>query len=75
VPQTGDVHIVPADGKWRVEVTGEQQPRSIHERQSDAAAVGRQIAQRNQAELLIHGRDGQVRERNTYGHDPRSTPG
>jgi hypothetical protein len=24
---------------------------------------------------VLHGRDGRIRERNTYGHDPRSAKG
>ena len=31
------------------------------------------IARRNESEALLHGRDGQIRARNTYGHDPRRT--
>ena len=29
---------------------------------------------RNHGELLAHGPDGQIRERDTHGHDPRNNP-
>ncbi len=33
--------------------------------------AGRAIARNNKSELLVHGRDGKIRERSTFGHDPR----
>ena len=33
------------------------------------------ITRRNHGELLAHGPDGQIRERDTHGHDPRNNPG
>jgi len=32
------------------------------------------ISRRNHGELLAHGPDGQIRERDTLGHDPRTNP-
>ena len=31
---------------------------------------GREIARNQKSELLIHGRDGQIRKRDSHGHDP-----
>jgi hypothetical protein len=44
---------------------------------SQAAAwqQAKNIAKRNYSEALLNGGDGTIRERNTYGHDPRSTRG
>jgi Uncharacterized protein conserved in bacteria (DUF2188) len=75
VPKQGDVHVVPGEKGWRVEVEGTSRPRSTHKTQSEAATAARDIARRNKSELLIHGRNGRVRDRNTYGHDPRRTKG
>jgi hypothetical protein len=74
MPQTGDVHVVPKGDRWAVEVEGNGAS-STHETQEDAISTGQRIAQQNRSELLIHGHDGQIRERSTYGDDPRSTPG
>ena len=30
MPNTGDVHVVPGEGGWRVEVEGSVRPRSRH---------------------------------------------
>lgn len=75
MPKQGDVHVVPSDRGWRVEIEGTGGARSTHQTQAEAAQTGRRIARQNKAELLIHGRDGKVRDRSTYGHDPRRTKG
>jgi hypothetical protein len=67
----GDVHVVPDGKEWRVEIESAGRARSKHTTQADAARAAREIARRNRRELLVHGRDGRIRERNTYGKDPR----
>ncbi|MEP7107357.1 MAG: DUF2188 domain-containing protein [Ferruginibacter sp.] len=42
----------------------------ITTKQSDAISVARDIARNNSSELIVHGRDGKIRERNSYGNDP-----
>ena len=42
----------------------------IHDTQREAIDRARGIAVNQQSELLIQGRDGQIRERNSYGDDP-----
>jgi hypothetical protein len=71
----GDVHVVPSDQGWRVEVAADGRARSVHRTQGEAREAAREIARRTQKELLVHGRDGRIRERNTYGRDPRRSRG
>jgi ketosteroid isomerase-like protein len=75
MPNKGDVHVTPGDNGWRVEVEGSGQARSTHRTQKAAAKAGRDVAKSNKSELLIHGRDGRIRDRRTYGPDPRRTRG
>ena len=75
MPKQGDVHVMPADKGWRVEVEGSGRARSTHRTQSEAAKAARTIARNNKSELLIHGRNGRVRDRSTYGSGPRRTKG
>lgn len=63
-------HVVPHQGKWAVKAEGNQRATSIHETQAEATARGREIAQKQKSEVLIHGRDGAIRSRDSYGHDP-----
>lgn len=71
----GDVHVVPGDNGWRVEVEGGSRARSTHRTQAEARAAARDLARRDKVELLVHGRNGQIRARNTYGADPRRRKG
>jgi hypothetical protein len=75
MPKKGDVHVIPSDKGWRVQIEGTGGARSTHPTQAEAAKTARRIARENRSELLIHGRNGQVRARNTYGRDPRRTKG
>jgi hypothetical protein len=73
--QKGNVHVVPSEKGWRVEVEGSARARSTHGTQAEAEKAARDLARKNEAELMIHGRDGQIRSRNSYGSDPRRTKG
>jgi hypothetical protein len=42
----------------------------VHGTQRQAIKAARDIAVRQSSELLIHGQNGRIRERNSYGRDP-----
>lgn len=63
-------HVVPRGDQWAVVGEGNQRASSLHERQSDAEAAARSTAIGERSEVLVHGRNGQIRERNSYGKDP-----
>jgi hypothetical protein len=74
VQMTGkSIHVVPAGDEWIVEEEGQQL--STHATQKEAADYGRVEAVRLKAELVVHGRDGRVEWKNSYGHDPRDVTG
>ena len=56
-------------------VEGSAGARSTHKTQAEATVAARRIAKKNESELLIHGRNGRIRDRRTYGRDPRRTKG
>ena len=58
----GRGHVVPANGGWAVTIDNAPECVSQHRIQVSAIMIGRHLAQSTQAELLIHGRDGQVRK-------------
>lgn len=63
-------HVVPHPDGWAVRGEGNSRVTSIHDTQREATDRGRQIAQNQGSELLIHGRNGQIRERDSHGNDP-----
>jgi hypothetical protein len=74
-PNKGAVHVVPSEKGWRVEVEGTTRASGTHATQAEAWKQAKQIARKNASEAVLHGRNGQIRERNTYGHDPTRTKG
>ncbi|WP_082818952.1 DUF2188 domain-containing protein [Cupriavidus nantongensis] len=69
-----NIHVVPSGDGWAVEIEGAQGG-DVHATQEAAITAGTERAKRDQVELIIHGRDGQIRERNSFGHDPRNVKG
>lgn len=63
-------HVVPAGKEWGVKGAGNEKLTSKHSTQAEAIDVAKNIAQNQKSELFIHNRQGQIRERNTYGKDP-----
>lgn len=63
-------HVVPTNGRWGIKGERNSRYTSIFDRQSDAINAARQISRNQQSELLIHGTDGRIRERDSYGNDP-----
>lgn len=59
-------HIVPLGNGWAVKSAGAERATIITTKQSDAITVGRTIARNNHTELIVHGKDGKIRERNSY---------
>ena len=49
--------------------------RSTHETQEEAIKQGRGLAEDQNSELVIYGKDGRIREKDSHGRDPRDIPG
>lgn len=68
-------HVVPNGGKWSVRKAGSSRATSTYTTQHEAVREARKIAKNQGTELYIHGRDGRIRERDSYGNDPKSSKG
>lgn len=68
-------HVVPSLSGWKVLRSGAGRATSTHTTQAEAISEATRIARDQGAELYIHGRDGRIRERNSYGGDPSSPRG
>ncbi|MBQ0900865.1 DUF2188 domain-containing protein [Micromonospora sp. U21] len=64
------VHVVPQDEGWAVRREGNQRASSVHETQAEAERQGRTAARAGETEFYLHGRNGQIRKRDSYGNDP-----
>jgi hypothetical protein len=63
-------HVVPHEGGWAVRGAGNSRVTSHHRTQGAAETAARTIARREQAEVVIHRRDGTIRDSDSYGNDP-----
>jgi len=64
------VHITRRARGWAVKRTGAQRASKVYRTQAQAERVGRLRARRTRAELVVHGRNGRIRKRSSFGHDP-----
>lgn len=65
-----NVHVTPQGDKWAVKREGSQRASSLHDTQKEAEKRGRQTARNDKSEFVLHGKQGQIRERDSYGSDP-----
>ena len=68
-----DVHVVPSGDGWALEVDGDE--RETFDTQEEAIERGREVAEAEEGELVVHGEDGQIRDKTSHGNDPREVPG
>lgn len=63
-------HVVTtADGHWGVRGEGNSKLTKITPTQSEAIEIATEIAKKQRAEVVIHGRDGKIRDKDSYGPD------
>ncbi|CAG9180917.1 hypothetical protein LMG23992_04340 [Cupriavidus laharis] len=65
-----NIHVVPTYNGWAVQLEGGSGSEQRFTCQQHAIATGTEKARRAKVELLIHGRDGQIHERNSF--DPEA---
>ncbi len=64
-------HVTPhPDGGWQIKGEGNSRATKRTETQQEAIDIAREISRNQQSELIIHGRNGQIRERDSHGNDP-----
>lgn len=63
-------HVVPHNGEWAVKRGGSDRATTVVPTQKEAIKIATEIAKNQNSELFVHGRDGQIRERDSFGNDP-----
>lgn len=63
-------HVVPRGDGWAVRGAGNSRDTVRTQTQKEAIERAREIAINQQAEVVIHGANGKIREKNSYGNDP-----
>lgn len=68
-------HVTKHPDGWQVIGAGNSKATVVTKTQAEANEIAKKIAINQQSEVLIHGRDGQIRDKNSYGNDPENTKG
>ena len=63
-------HVVKNDDKWSVKGAGNLKATRNFDTQKEAIDYAKQIAQNQKSEVVIHGKDGKIRDKDSYGNDP-----
>lgn len=64
-------HVTPhPKGGWQVKGAGNSKATVRTTTQAEAIYIAKNIAVKNKSELVIHGTNGKIREKNSYGNDP-----
>ena len=64
-------HVIPNPaGGWSVKKGGAKKATKTFITKKDAEAFGRQLAKKQKVELIIHKKDGQIQNSNSFGNDP-----
>lgn len=64
-------HVVPdPNGGWSVKKEGASRASKRFDQKRDAVTYAKNISKDQGSELVIHGRDGTIIEKDFYGNDP-----
>lgn len=57
-------------GGWQVRGAGNDKATKVTDTQKQAINAAREIAKHQKSEVVIHGADGRIRDKDSYGNDP-----
>ncbi len=63
-------HVTPHGNQWQVKGAGNQKATAVTQTQQQAIKIARGIAQNQKSELVVHGQNGQIRQKDSFGNDP-----
>ena len=65
-PPTGNQHVVPHPEGWAIKGEGNEKYTAIYDNQKDAIDRARDIAINYRSSVIIHRKDGSIRDRMSY---------
>ncbi len=68
-------HVVKREEGWAVRGEGNKRDTSHHPTQEQAREAAREIAINQHSEVVIHNRQGLIRDKDSYGNDPNPPKG
>jgi hypothetical protein len=65
-----DIHVVPHKVGWATRKEGSERAGVVTDTQKEAIERAREQARRDKVEVVIHRKDGRIRDSDSYGNDP-----
>jgi len=62
-------HVIPAEKGWAVLGEGNSRKTKNTETKNEAVVIARKIAINQKSELIIHGKDGKIKLKDSFGND------
>ena len=63
-------HVTPKGDLWQVKGSGNSKATKLFDTQKEAIKYAKNIAINQSSELVIHGTNGAIRSKDSYGNDP-----
>lgn len=63
-------HVIPHKKKWAVRGKGNTRNTAIKSIKDEAIKTARRIAMNQKSELIIHGKDDKIKDKDSFGNDP-----
>ena len=70
-----DQHVTTHPNGWQVKGEGNTKATAVSNTQAESEKIARKIAKNQKSEVVIHGIDGKIRDKKTYGNDPKNIKG
>ncbi|MGL6066826.1 MAG: DUF2188 domain-containing protein [Cetobacterium sp.] len=68
-------HVTKHPNGWQVKGAGNSKATVVFNTQKEAQTRAIEIAKNQKSEVVIHGKDGRIRAKDSYGNDPRNIIG
>ena len=69
ITNSNNQHVLPRTDGWAVKKAGAMRDTRIFDRQEQAINYAKKVAIDRCADVVIHSKDGRIRDRNSYGDD------
>jgi len=63
-------HVVKHKDGWAVKGAGHERATKVARTQKEAIDIAQGIATNQRSEVIVHGEDGKIRSKDSYGRDP-----
>lgn len=63
-------HVTKHEDGWQVKGAGNSKATAVVDTQAEAIKIAKEIAKNQESEVVIHGTDGKIRDKDSYGNDP-----